>query len=37
MPLAGLVRFMGHHTLAIYAIQLAGSELIVAFMPDLLP
>ena len=36
-PLAGLLRFIGHHTLAIYAIQLGGSELIVGFMPDLLP
>jgi hypothetical protein len=36
-PLAGLPRFLGHHTLAIYAIQLAGSELIAGFMPDLLP
>lgn len=35
--LAGLLRFVGHHTLAIYAIQLAGSELIVGFMPELQP
>ena len=33
--IAGLVRFIGRRTLEIYAIQLAGFELIVKFMPDL--
>jgi peptidoglycan/LPS O-acetylase OafA/YrhL len=33
----GALRFIGRHTLEIYAIQLAGSELIVNLMPDLAP
>ena len=36
-PVAGFLRFMGRHTLEIYAIQLAGSELIIGFLPDLSP
>jgi hypothetical protein len=36
-PIAGLLRFIGRHTLEIYAIQLAGSELAVKFAPDLAP
>ena len=35
--LAGVLRFIGRHTLEIYAIQLAGSELIVKLFPDLAP
>jgi hypothetical protein len=35
--IAGLLRFIGRHTLEIYAIQLAGSELVVKFAPDLAP
>ena len=31
------LRFMGRHTLEIYAIQLAGSELLVKLVPDLAP
>jgi peptidoglycan/LPS O-acetylase OafA/YrhL len=34
---AGILRFIGRHTLEIYAIQLAGSELAVKFFPDLAP
>jgi len=33
--IAGAVRFIGRHTLEIYAIQLAGSELIIKLLPDL--
>lgn len=33
--IAGLLRFIGRHTLEIYAIQLAGSELLVKLAPDL--
>jgi peptidoglycan/LPS O-acetylase OafA/YrhL len=36
-PIAGVLRFIGRHTLEIYAIQLAGSELTVNFLPDLIP
>ena len=36
-PIAGALRFIGRHTLEIYAIQLVGSELIVALVPDLAP
>jgi hypothetical protein len=36
-PMAGAVRFIGQYTLEIYAIQLAGSELIVKLLPDLTP
>jgi len=32
---AGVVRFIGRHTLEIYAIQLAGSELLVKLLPSL--
>ena len=35
--IAGTLRFIGRHTLAIYAIQLAGSELIIKLVPDLAP
>jgi hypothetical protein len=34
---AGALRFIGRHTLEIYAIQLAGSELIIKLLPDLAP
>jgi peptidoglycan/LPS O-acetylase OafA/YrhL len=34
---AGALRFIGQYTLEIYAIQLAGSELIVMLLPDLTP
>jgi hypothetical protein len=33
--IASTLRFVGRHTLAIYAIQLAGSELLVKLLPDL--
>jgi TraX protein len=33
--IASALRFVGRHTLAIYAIQLAGSELLVKLLPDL--
>jgi hypothetical protein len=36
-PIAAVLRFIGRHTLEIYAIQLAASELLVKFMPDLAP
>jgi peptidoglycan/LPS O-acetylase OafA/YrhL len=32
---AGVLRFVGRHTLEIYAIQLAASELIIKLVPDL--
>jgi hypothetical protein len=35
--IASIVRFIGRHTLEIYAIQLAASELIVKLVPDLGP
>jgi hypothetical protein len=35
--IAGVLRFIGRHTLEIYAIQLAGSELIVKLVPNLAP
>jgi peptidoglycan/LPS O-acetylase OafA/YrhL len=35
--IASTVRFIGRHTLEIYAIQLAGSELLVQLLPDLSP
>jgi peptidoglycan/LPS O-acetylase OafA/YrhL len=35
--IAGALRFIGRHTLEIYAIQLAGSELLVKLVPDLAP
>ena len=34
---AGILRFIGRHTLEIYAIQLAGSELLVGLLPTLRP
>ena len=36
-PIAGALRFIGRRTLEIYAIQLAGFELIIKLMPDLAP
>ena len=36
-PIAGVLRFIGRHTLEIYAIQLAAFELIIMLMPDLAP
>jgi hypothetical protein len=33
--IAGALRFIGRRTLEIYAIQLAGSELIIKFLPSL--
>ena len=35
--IAGFLRFIGRRTLEVYAIQLAGSELIVKLAPDLAP
>jgi hypothetical protein len=35
--IGGVLRFVGRHTLEIYAIQLAGSELLVKFVPGLAP
>jgi hypothetical protein len=35
--IAGALRLIGRHTLEIYAIQLAGSELLVMLVPDLAP
>ena len=35
--IAGVLRFIGRRTLEIYAIQLAGSELLVKLVPDLAP
>ena len=35
--IAGVLRFIGWHTLEIYVIQLAGSELIIKLLPDLAP
>jgi hypothetical protein len=35
--LARILRFIGRHTLETYAIQLAGSELLVKLVPDLNP
>jgi hypothetical protein len=34
---AGILRFIGRHTLEIYAIQLAGSEIVIKLLPDLAP
>ena len=34
-PIAGVLHFIGRHTLEIYAIQLAGSELLIQLLPDL--
>ena len=36
-PVAGVLRFVGRHTLEIYAIQLTSSEIIVKLFPDLTP
>jgi len=36
-PIAGALRFIGWHTLEIYVIQLAGSELIIKLAPNLAP
>jgi hypothetical protein len=36
-PIAGALRFIGHRTLEIYAIQLAGFELIIKLVPGLAP
>ena len=36
-PIAATLGFIGRHTLEIYALQLAGSELIVKLVPDLAP
>ena len=36
-PIAATLRFIGRRTLEIYAIQLAGSELIIKLVPDLAP
>jgi hypothetical protein len=35
--IAGALRFISRHTLAIYAIQLAASELVNKLLPDLVP
>jgi hypothetical protein len=35
--MAGVLRFIGRHTLEIYAVQLAASELIIKLVPDLAP
>jgi hypothetical protein len=35
--MAGVLRFIGRHTLEIYAVQLAASELIIKLAPDLAP
>ena len=35
--IAGALRFVGRHTLEIYTIQLAGSELVKKLMPNLVP
>jgi len=35
--IAGFLRFIGRHTLEIYAVQLAGSELLIKLVPDLAP
>jgi hypothetical protein len=34
-PIAGTLRFIGRYTLEIYAIELAGFELIIKLLPDL--
>jgi len=36
-PISGALRFIGRYTLEIYAIQLAGSELIIKLLPALAP
>ncbi len=35
--IAGALRYLGRHTLEIYVIQLAGSELLINLLPDLAP
>ena len=37
LPFAGVLQFFGRHTLEIYAIQLAGFEIIINLMPNLAP
>jgi hypothetical protein len=37
VPIAGALHFIGWHTLEIYVIQLAGSELIIKLVPSLAP
>jgi len=34
-PIASSLRWLGRHTLEIYVIQLAGSELIINLIPEL--
>jgi hypothetical protein len=36
-PFTGALQFLGRHTLEIYAIQLAGFEIIINLLPDLAP
>jgi peptidoglycan/LPS O-acetylase OafA/YrhL len=36
-PIARTLHFIGWHTLEIYVIQLAGSELLIKFVPSLVP
>jgi hypothetical protein len=36
-PVAGILHFIGRHTLEIYAVQLAGSELVIKLWADLAP
>jgi hypothetical protein len=36
-PVASVLRFIGRRTFEIYAIQLAGSELLIKLVPDLAP
>jgi uncharacterized BrkB/YihY/UPF0761 family membrane protein len=36
-PIAGALRVIGRRTLEIYAVQLAGFELIIKLLPDLAP
>ena len=36
-PIAVALRWLGRHTLEIYVIQLAGSEIIINLLPDLAP
>jgi len=34
---AGALRFIGRHTLAIYAIELAAFEIVIKLIPELAP
>jgi hypothetical protein len=36
-PISGALRFIGHRSLEIYTIQLAGSELIIILWPGIAP